>query len=75
VVPSNQKLTMLFNTKTLDSSLVEVEEYEKPWKDDPTKSNKAVKIYLKGQRGKGYFELVKDNEPGNYSIHFKTNNG
>jgi Holliday junction resolvasome RuvABC DNA-binding subunit len=33
-----------------------------------------MRIYIKGQHDKGYFELVKDEEPGFYSVHFKTGN-
>lgn len=43
----------------------------KPWRTDPTKVNSVQRFYLRGQEGRGYFELVKDLEPGNYSVHFK----
>ena len=43
----------------------------KPWRSDPTKVNNTQRFYLQGQEGKGYFELVEDLEPGNYSVHFK----
>ena len=62
----------MFNLDTIDYSKVDIEEVDKPWKDDPSKSNKTVRIYLKGQHEKGYFELVKDVELGQYSVHFKT---
>lgn len=61
-----------FNLDNIDYSLVDVEEYTKPWKDDPKKSNRAIKIYLKDQHEKGFFELVKDHEDGYFSVHFKT---
>jgi hypothetical protein len=61
-----------FNLENIDYSLVDVEEHEKPWKNDPTKSNRTIRIYLKDQHQKGYFELVKDHEDGYFSVHFKT---
>lgn len=63
-----------FNIDAIDTSKVDIEEYDKPWKNDPTKSNKALRIYIKGQHEKGYFELVKDHEFGVFSVHFKTGN-
>jgi hypothetical protein len=62
----------IFNKNKVDYNLVDIEEYPKPWKNDPNKVNRAVKIYLKDQHEKGYFELVKDNEDNFYSVHFKT---
>lgn len=61
-----------FNTNALDLSKIDYEEKNKPWKTDPSKTNKTIRIYLKGQHNKGYFELVKDKEYGYYSVHFKT---
>lgn len=63
-----------FNIDAIDTSKVDIEEHNKPWKNDPTKSNKTLRIYIKGQREKGYFELVKDQEFGIFSVHFKTGN-
>ena len=63
-----------FNIDAIDTSKVDIEEHDKPWKDDPTKSNKTLRIYIKGQHEKGYFELVKDHEFGIFSVHFKTGN-
>ena len=59
------------NINKADKSLVDVIPYDKPWKSDPSKINKTLRIYLK-DHSKGYFELVKDEEYGIYSIHFKT---
>lgn len=53
---------------------VGIRTYTKPWRSDLSKTNQATAIYLK-DRPSQYFELVKDNEPGNYSIHFKTRRG
>jgi hypothetical protein len=64
-----------FNIGAIDTSKVDIEEVDKPWRSDSSKSNKTLRIYLKGQKEKGYFELVKDNEDGYYSVHFKTNTG
>lgn len=63
-----------FNIDAIDTSKVDIEEHNKPWKNDLTKSNKTLRIYIKGQREKGYFELVKDQEFGIFSVHFKTGN-
>ena len=50
---------------------VVVEDVVKPWKSDSSKQNKSRRIYLKGKENKGYFEVVKDLEDNNYSVHFK----
>ena len=57
--------------QTPNTSRVETEDVMKPWKKDASKVNKTRRIYLKGQKDKGYFEIVKDLEDNNYSIHFK----
>lgn len=62
---------LLKNINNVDKSLVDVEQHDKPWKSDPTKSNKTLRVYLK-DHSKGYFELVKDEEDNFYSVHFKT---
>jgi len=54
----------------LDESLI-INEYNKEWKDDSTKSNKATSISLKSKPN-DKFELVKDLEDNFYSVHFKT---
>src|SRR5574344_814383 len=59
------------NINKVDKSLVDVIPYDKPWKSNPSKINKTLRIYLK-DHSKGYFELVKDEEYGIYSVHFKT---
>ena len=61
-----------FNINAIDKSKVDIEEVNKPWKSDSTRINKTLRIYLKNQHEKGYFELVKDEEFGIYSVHFKT---
>ena len=67
-----QAIRKLFDIDSIDTRKVDIEVVDKPWKSDPTKSNKTLRIYLKGQHQKGYFELVKDQEDGYYSVHFKT---
>jgi hypothetical protein len=54
-----------------ENEKVEYEEVDKPWRNDPTRFNKSVRIYLKDGKDKGYFEVVKDDEDSFYSIHFK----
>ena len=53
------------------SDNVVVEDVVKPWKSDSSKQNKSRRIYLNGKENKGYFEVVKDLEGNNYSVHFK----
>ena len=69
--PVQDSNNLLKNINNVDKSLVDVEQHDKPWKSDPTKSNKTLRIYLK-DHSKGYFELVKDVENNFYSVHFKT---
>lgn len=71
-----------FNVDNIDTSKVDIEYHEKPWKetedgrhlnpDGSVKSNEIIRLYIKGQKEKGYFELVKDKEFGQFSVHFKT---
>lgn len=63
-----------FNLDAIDKKRVDVEMVKEPWKDDASKINKKLRIYIKGNRDKGYFELVKDQELGQFSVHFKTGN-
>lgn len=53
------------------SEEVEIEDVLKPWRNDPTRVNNTRRVYLKGQQERGYFEVVKDDEDGFYSVHFK----
>ena len=69
--PVQDSNNLLKNINNVDTSLVDVEQHDKPWKSDPTKSNKTLRVYLK-DHSKGYFELVKDVEDNFYSVHFKT---
>ena len=57
--------------QNINSDNVIVEDVVKPWKSDSSKQNKTRRIYLKGKENKGYFEVVKDLEDNNYSVHFK----
>ena len=57
--------------QNINSDNVVVEDVVKPWKSDNSKQNKTRRIYLKGKENKGYFEVVKDLEDNNYSVHFK----
>ena len=57
--------------QNINSDNVVVEDVAKPWKSDSSKQNKTRRIYLKGKENKGYFEVVKDLEDNNYSVHFK----
>lgn len=53
------------------TSNISKQTYIKPWKSDPSKSNQAIAYRLKNKPDQ-YFEVVKDNEPEYYSVHFKT---
>ena len=57
--------------QNINSDNVVVEDVVKPWKSDSNKQNKTRRIYLKEKENKGYFEVVKDLEENNYSVHFK----
>ena len=48
-------------------------EYDKPWRSDPSKINKAFDLRLKENPSMS-FQVVKDHEDGYWSIHFKTDN-
>ena len=60
--------------------VIKGEEYDRPQKSDPTKTNKAFRLSLKEDPSL-YFELIRDVNPetgeenGEWSIHFKTGNG
>lgn len=69
--PIQDSNNLLKNINNVDKSLVDIEQHDKPWKSDSTKSNKTLRVYLK-DHSKGYFELVKDVEDNFYSVHFKT---
>ena len=53
--------------------IIKTEEYDKPWKSDPTKSNKAFDLQLT-ENPSMKFQIVKDLEDKYWSIHFKTDN-
>lgn len=57
--------------QNVNSDNVVVEDVVKTWKSDSSKQNNTRRIYLKGKENKGYFEVVKDLEDNNYSVHFK----
>ena len=69
MAPVQESNTLLKNINNVDKSLVDVEQHNKPWKSDSTKSNKTLRVYLK-DHSKGYFELVKDEEDNFYYVHF-----
>lgn len=43
----------------------------KGWKSDPSRQNATQRFGIEGQPERGYFELVKDEEPRYWSVHFK----
>lgn len=55
----------------VDSDKVIVMQAKKPWKNNPSKINDTMRIYLKDKPEVGYFEVVKDEEENFYSVHFK----
>ena len=65
-----------FNIERLNTNEVEYELVKEPWKEDIDKSEvrykSILKIYIKGHRELGSFDLVKDQEVGYFSVHFKT---
>ena len=58
-----------FNLDGIDKTKFDVEVYDR--EKTPGYKGKALRIYIKGKK-KGWFELVKDKEDNNYSVHFKT---
>lgn len=58
-----------FNLDGIDKTKFDVEVYDR--EKTPGYKSKALRIYIKGNK-KGWFELVKDKEDNNYSVHFKT---
>lgn len=67
---------LYFNTSALTegelSQHVEYKVVPHAWKSNPSKFNAAIRLYVKGHPDFGYFEVVKDEEPNAYSVHFKT---
>ena len=61
-----------FNINSLNLNEVEYEIVKEPWKDNPDKLKDVLKIYIKGHKELGSFDLVKDEEYGYFSVHFKT---
>ena len=60
-----------FELDSIDRSKVDIEIYDR--EKTPGYKGKALKVWIKG-KNKGWFELVKDKEDNNYSVHFKTVN-
>lgn len=58
-----------FDLRSIDTTKVDVEIVQQ---QDLHEGNETLRIYLKNQHEKGFFELVKDREYGQYSVHFKT---
>lgn len=63
----------VFQIQNLNNDLIEWEQVNKP-RRNATGSNKTVRLYLKGQKERGYFELVQDTGFNQYSVHFKPQN-
>lgn len=67
-----------FEIGALNTNEVEYEIVREPWAEDIKKEDKnltkryndVLKIYIKGRRDLGSFDLVKDQEIGYYSVHF-----
>ena len=79
--------SQLFNLEALQTDIIDYDIVQEPWKvkdingnlvDDPIKKKTVLKIYLKGKRNLGSFDLVADTNfentvfNGEYSVHFKT---
>ena len=72
--PNNLKPSLLRwqYRNTLESlRVIKSEEYDKKWRNDPSKSNKAFTLSLQEDPDRK-FEVVKDIEDNYWSIHFKT---
>lgn len=55
----------------VNSDKIEIEDTKEPQKYRRSQSNPVRKFYLKDQRDKGCFVLVKDTEHNNYFVYFK----
>lgn len=62
----------LDNFLTVRTNKIIALQARKAWKSDNTKINETIRLYLKSNPSKGYFEVVKDFEDNYYSVHFKT---
>ena len=63
-------INSLKNASTKPASIVKTKSALKPWRNKQG-INQTTRFYIKGKPNQ-YFELVKDNKPGYYSVHFKT---
>ena len=65
-----------FNINSLDLSQVEYELIKQPYKDSDGSDQfrNILKIYIKGNKNLGSFNLIKDKEFGHFSVYFDTGN-
>lgn len=72
--PNNLKPSLIrwkYRNTLQSLRIIKSEEYDKKWKADPTKSNRAFTLSLQEDPDRK-FEIVKDMEDNYWSIHFKT---
>lgn len=60
--------------RALSKDIVQGMPFNKPWRDGSGKSNVAREFYFQNKPDQR-FQLVNDMEPGNFSVHFKTDRG
>lgn len=74
IINNKQTPSEILSTSAEDNPIMQLSYYKptrKSWSTGKAEGNKATSYFFKQQPNQR-FELVKDVEPGNYSVHFKT---
>lgn len=74
IINNKQTPSEILSTSVEDNPIIQLSYYKptrKAWSTGKAEGNKATSYFFKQQPDQR-FELVKDIEPNNYSIHFKT---
>lgn len=74
IINNKQTPSEILSTSAEDNPIMQLSYYKptrKAWSTGKAEGNEATSYFFKQQPNQR-FELVKDVEPGNYSVHFKT---
>ena len=74
IINNKQTLSEILSTSVEDNPIIQLSYYKptrKAWNTRRAEGNEATSYFFKQQPNQR-FELVKDIEPNNYSVHFKT---
>ena len=74
IINNKQTPSEILSTSVEDNPIMQLSYYKptrKAWSTGKAEGNKATSYFFKQQPNQR-FELVKDIEPNNYSVHFKT---